>query len=106
MLLRSLRITLLLVSLALGTGFDSFSGQNGVRDTEYYDTLGLSADASGAEIKKAYRKAALQEHPDKGGDPEKVSGVHTTKASGNPRDHAAAPPLFLPPRENAPQIII
>jgi len=42
---------------------------------KFYDILGISKDASKEEIKKAYKKMAIQHHPDKGGDPDKFKEV-------------------------------
>ena len=39
-----------------------------VDTTKLYETLGVEKDADAKDIKKAYRKAAIKHHPDKGGD--------------------------------------
>jgi len=45
-------------------------------DTEkFYKLLGVEMNATGPEIKKAYRKMAIQHHPDKGGDPDKFKEI-------------------------------
>ena len=37
----------------------------------FYKILGVQKDATSDEIKKAFRKLALKNHPDRGGDKEK-----------------------------------
>lgn len=56
-----------------GGGRGGGRGGGGPVDNEkLYTTLGVAKDADENEIRKAYKKLALKNHPDKGGDVEKV----------------------------------
>jgi DnaJ-class molecular chaperone len=44
---------------------------------DHYNTLGVAKTAGPDEIKKAYRKLASQNHPDKGGDTAKFQEIQT-----------------------------
>jgi len=41
----------------------------------YYDILGVQENATQEDIKKSYRKLAMEHHPDKGGDEEKFKKI-------------------------------
>ncbi len=43
---------------------------------DYYEVLGVSKSASADEIKKAFRKAAIEHHPDRGGDEAKFKELN------------------------------
>jgi DnaJ-class molecular chaperone len=43
---------------------------------DYYNILGIPRTASQEEIKRAYRKLAMQHHPDKGGNEEKFKQIN------------------------------
>lgn len=72
-------------------GSDPFGGQFGgggggggrsrpaADTTKLYEVLGVEKDASANDIKKAFRKAALKHHPDKGGDVDKVKSDFSKK---------------------------
>ena len=45
----------------------------------HYDTLGVSQTASDQDIKKAFKKLAMQHPPDKGGDSAKFSDAFCLK---------------------------
>lgn len=47
-----------------------------VDTTKLYETLGVDKGANEKEIKKAYRKLAVQHHPDKGGDEHKFKEIN------------------------------
>eukprot|EP00291_Cryptomonas_curvata_P026829 CAMPEP_0172175338 /NCGR_PEP_ID=MMETSP1050-20130122/14171_1 /TAXON_ID=233186 /ORGANISM="Cryptomonas curvata, Strain CCAP979/52" /LENGTH=452 /DNA_ID=CAMNT_0012847427 /DNA_START=1 /DNA_END=1355 /DNA_ORIENTATION=+ len=67
-------------------GFEGMGGMGGMGgqgqggppqsdNTKYYKQLGIEKDADETEIKKAYKRAAIKNHPDKGGDPEKFKEI-------------------------------
>jgi len=44
--------------------------------SDYYEVLGVKKDASADEIKKAFRRAAVEHHPDRGGDEAKFKEIN------------------------------
>lgn len=58
-----------------GSPFGGMAGgtRREVDNSKLYEVLGVSKNASESDIKKAYRKLALKNHPDRGGDQEKVN---------------------------------
>src|SRR4029077_6477849 len=43
---------------------------------DYYEVLGVGKSASADEIKKAFRKAAIEHHPDRGGEETKFKEIN------------------------------
>src|ERR1700677_3653003 len=43
---------------------------------DYYDVLGVSKGASPDEVKKAFRRSAIEHHPDRGGDETKFKELN------------------------------
>lgn len=84
-------------------------------DRDYYDILGVSRDASIAEIKRGYRKAAVRWHPDRNPDDaqaedrfKEAAEAYATLSDADKRAHydrfgrrarvVAKPPPVLTPR--------
>lgn len=64
---------------------------------DYYDTLGVSKNASTEEIKKAYRSLAMKHHPDRGGDANKfkeIEEAYRTLSDNNLRADYDQPKQF------------
>ena len=49
--------------------------------SDYYNILGVDRKASDADLKKAYKKASMQHHPDRGGDEEQFKKVNEAYAT-------------------------
>ena len=57
---------------------------------DLYNVLGVGRDVCETDLKKAYKKLALQHHPDKGGDPEefkKIQEAHAVLSDSDKRRH-------------------
>ena len=67
-----------------------------VQNTELYDRLGVTPEATTDELRKAYRKRAIQLHPDRNqGDPEAAEKVTTTHSLFYTHTHAKLTNLTL-----------
>ena len=60
-----------------GGGMPSNFGRPNGNDDTLYKELAVERNSSKAEIKKAYHKLVLKNHPDKGGDAEKFRKIQT-----------------------------
>jgi len=61
-----------------------------------YEVLGVSPDATDEEIKAAWRRLAMLNHPDRGGSDEEMANVNVAKDTllGRPRTSPSFTPLF------------
>ncbi len=57
-------------------GFPGQMTRENTNDNELYEILGLDKTATSDDIKKGFRKKAMKEHPDRGGDAEKFKQIN------------------------------
>ena len=78
--IRFSRILLIWPEYCFSEGMGGMGGRRGppkeVDNSKYYELLGVEKNASYDEIRKAFRKKALKEHPDRGGDKEKFQEIN------------------------------
>lgn len=55
-----------------GAGRPKKEEKKEIDNKKFYELLGVDPKAPESDIKRAFRKKAIREHPDKGGDAEKV----------------------------------
>merc|ERR1739844_385650 len=74
-------------------GFPGMGGRRGppkeIDNSKYYELLGAEKTATYDEIRKAFRKLALKNHPDRGGDKEKfqeLNGAYEVLSDKEKRD--------------------
>ena len=63
----------MIVSRRILRGFSSSA--KSASTSRLYDLLNVSKNSTDEEIKKAYKKAALEHHPDRGGDSDKFKEI-------------------------------
>ena len=57
-------------------GFPGQMARENTNNNELYEILGLDKTATPDDIKKGFRKKAMKEHPDRGGDAEKFKQIN------------------------------
>jgi hypothetical protein len=72
-----------------------------------HELLGVRPDASGADVTEAFRRFALRNHPDRGGDPETFhAGVDAYRRLSGRRRAPANVTFYRRPKPGAPSLAL